>query len=102
MGKILLALALLVMSLGSALASPMPTCSTTGQALAWDSTNGFQCMNMTAPSSTVASLPTCNAGTAGALYLVTNALAPVALSVVVGGGLINVSVICNGTNWVVQ
>ena len=48
---------------------------------------------------TVATLPT--AGTAGRRAFVNNALTPVALSTVVGGGLLTVPVFDNGTNWIV-
>jgi hypothetical protein len=54
-----------------------------------------------APLTVVGSLPSCAAGTKGAIYMVTDALTPVALSTVVGGGAINVLVVCNGTNWIV-
>lgn len=50
----------------------------------------------------VASLPTCNAGLEGTHYGVNNALAPVALATVAGGGTVHVSVYCNGTNWIVN
>jgi hypothetical protein len=53
------------------------------------------------PSVTIASLPTCNAASAGNVYLVTNALTPVIGSSVVAGGAISVLVRCNGTNWLV-
>lgn len=51
--------------------------------------------------STVGTLPTCNGGSLGLRYTVTDALAPVALATVVGSGAIVVSVLCNGTNWIV-
>lgn len=54
-----------------------------------------------APLSVVGSLPTCATGTKGAIYMATDALTPVALSTVVGGGAVNVLVVCNGTNWIV-
>ena len=47
----------------------------------------------------VANLPA--AGTAGRRAYVTNALTPVALSTVVGGGVVVVPVFDNGTNWIV-
>jgi hypothetical protein len=47
----------------------------------------------------VANLPA--AGTAGRRAFVSNALAPVALSTVVGGGAITVPVYDNGTAWIV-
>jgi hypothetical protein len=53
------------------------------------------------PLTVVGSLPTCNAGTEGTLYGVTDALTPVALATAVGGGAIHTLVYCNGTNWIV-
>jgi hypothetical protein len=47
----------------------------------------------------VASLPA--AGTAGRRAYVTNALTPIALSAVVGGGAVTVPVFDNGTTWIV-
>ena len=51
------------------------------------------------PVYTVATLPA--AGTAGRRAFVSNALTPVALSAVVGGGAITVPVFDNGTSWIV-
>ena len=51
------------------------------------------------PVYTVATLPA--AGTAGRRAFVNNALAPVALSAVIGGGAITVPVFDNGTTWIV-
>lgn len=51
-------------------------------------------------SSVVASLPTCNAGAAGVMYLATDLLTPTALGIAVGGGAVIAPVVCNGTNWV--
>ena len=48
---------------------------------------------------TVATLPT--AGTAGRRAFVNNALTPVSLSAVVGGGALTVPVFDNGTTWIV-
>lgn len=53
-------------------------------------------------STTVASLPTCNAGSKGLMLLVTDALLPAALAIVAGSGAVVVSVVCNGTNFIVQ
>lgn len=53
------------------------------------------------PNATVVGLPVCNASRSGLVYLVTNALLPTVLSVVVGGGSVQVLVHCNGTSWVV-
>lgn len=53
--------------------------------------------------STVATMPVCNAAGEGILNrAVTDALAPVSLAIVTGGGAIHVHVYCNGTNWIVQ
>ena len=51
------------------------------------------------PVYTVATLPA--AGTVGRRAFVSNALTPVALSAVVGGGAITVPVYDNGTAWIV-
>lgn len=51
------------------------------------------------PVYTVATLPT--AGTKGRRAFVSNALTPVALSAVVGGGTLTVPVYDNGTSWIV-
>ena len=51
------------------------------------------------PVYTVATLPA--AGTAGRRAFVSNALTPVALSAVVGGGAVTVPVYDNGTSWMV-
>ena len=48
---------------------------------------------------TVATLPA--AGTAGRRAFVSNALTPVSLSAVVGGGALTVPVFDNGTTWIV-
>ena len=53
------------------------------------------------PLTVVGSLPTCNAGTEGTIYGVTDALTPVALATAVGGGAIHTLVYCNGTAWIV-
>lgn len=53
-------------------------------------------------ATTVAALPTCNAGTRGTILYVTNALTPVALATVVGGGAVVVPVFCNGAAWIVM
>ncbi len=53
------------------------------------------------PSTTVASLPTCNAGANGFIYTITDALAPTIAGIVVGGGAVTLMVHCNGTNWIV-
>jgi len=53
------------------------------------------------PQSTTAALPTCNAAATGKMYLVTDALTPVALASVAGGGAVKVLVFCNGSSWIV-
>lgn len=53
-------------------------------------------------TATVSTLPTCNAGAKGAMYLVTDSLLPAALATVSGGGAVVVGVMCNGTNWIVN
>lgn len=49
----------------------------------------------------VSALPTCNAGLEGARAGVTDALTPVALGTLTGGGAVHVPAYCNGTNWIV-
>lgn len=51
-------------------------------------------------ASVVGSLPTCNGGAQGLMYLATDLLTPTALGVAVGGGAVIAPVVCNGTNWV--
>ena len=51
------------------------------------------------PVYTVAALPA--AGTAGRRAFVSNALTPVVLSAVVGGGAVTVPVFDNGSSWIV-
>jgi hypothetical protein len=48
---------------------------------------------------TIASLPTCNAGNKGRLQAVTDANAPAYNATIAGGGAVSVPVYCNGTNW---
>lgn len=52
------------------------------------------------PSSTVALLPTCNAGSAGTIALVIDALTPVYLTALTGGGSAVAFAICTGIAWV--
>jgi len=54
------------------------------------------------PLSTVANLPTCNAGNEGLRWGVTDATAPTSLATVTGGSTVHVAVYCNNTNWIVQ
>lgn len=51
--------------------------------------------------STVAALPTCNAGSKGKEYMINDATVPAWNTTVVGGGAVVVIVFCNGSNWVV-
>ena len=52
-------------------------------------------------ATTVGSLGTCDAGASGQVKYVTDALLPVALATVGGGGAVKVPVFCNGTAWTV-
>lgn len=54
-----------------------------------------------APTTTIGALPTCSAATRGRIYIVTDALLPVALATVAAGGAVVVAVTCNATNWIV-
>lgn len=51
--------------------------------------------------STVAALPTCNAGNEGLLVGISDALAPTSLAAIVGGGAVHLIAYCNGTAWIV-
>jgi hypothetical protein len=90
-----------------AFAQAMPAVNTApsgcsgGQPLSWNG-SAWACSAPKLSSTTVTALPTCNSGAAGAQYLVTDALTPVALSAPVGGGAVPVSVICNGSTYIVQ
>lgn len=53
------------------------------------------------PIVTIANLPTCNAGSNGLIYQVTNALAPIVAALPIAGGLVTTLVHCNGTIFVV-
>lgn len=50
---------------------------------------------------TIGSLPSCTNGTKGQFYVVTDALLPALGAIIASGGVVNVGVVCNGTNWVV-
>jgi len=76
-------------------------CTTAGQVLSYNGTT-IICQAPSRPITTVSGLPTCNSGTQGVIYFVTDALAPVALSTVAGSGAVKIGVTCNGTNWIVQ
>jgi hypothetical protein len=51
---------------------------------------------------TVATLPACNAGQQGIMFMVNDATTPTALATVAGGGAVHVGVTCNGANWIVE
>lgn len=53
------------------------------------------------PTTTVGSLPTCNAAARGAMYIVTDSLLPASLVAIAAGGAVVAPVICNGTSWIV-
>lgn len=53
------------------------------------------------PTTTVGSLPTCNAAARGAMYIVTDSLLPASLVTIAAGGAVVAPVICNGTSWIV-
>ena len=76
-------------------------CTTAGQVLAFNG-SGIVCQAPSRPVTTVSGLPTCNSGTQGVIYFVTDALTPVALATVAGSGAVKIGVTCNGTNWIVQ
>lgn len=54
------------------------------------------------PTATVATLPSCSASLKGQMWLVTDALLPLLLGIISGGGAVTAGVTCNGTNWVVE
>jgi hypothetical protein len=69
-------------------------------ALTIDTSQNITCVGwLKFPVYTVSGLPA--AGTAGRRAFVNNALTPVALSAVVGGGALTVPVYDNGTTWIV-
>lgn len=76
-------------------------CTTAGQTMYYNGSS-LACGVTPLPATTVGSLPSCTSGTKGTIYLVTDALTPVALAGVTGGGAVVVSVLCNGTAWIVQ
>jgi hypothetical protein len=92
-------------------AGPVPAvntdmgCTTAGQVLQY-SGSALTCGAPTRPIATIGAggsqLPTCNSTTKGAMYIVTDALTPVAIATVVGGGAVSIGVTCNGANWIVQ
>jgi hypothetical protein len=80
-------------------------CTTAGQVVQYSGTV-LTCAAPTRPIATIGAggsqLPTCNSTTKGAMYIVTDALTPVAIATAVGGGAVSIGVTCNGTNWIVQ
>lgn len=78
-------------------------CTTSGQTITYNATtSSLVCQAPTRPSSTTAGLPTCNSTILGQEYIVTDALLPVALANIAGGGAVKIGVTCNGVNWIVQ
>lgn len=75
-------------------------CTTAGQMLLYNGSS-IVCAPPQLPVTTVSSLPTCNSAAKGVQYFVTDALTPVALANVTGGGAVQINVVCNGTAWVV-
>lgn len=65
-------------------------------------TTGFVCTTASRQVKTVATLPTCNSAARGVMYIVTDALTPIALAAVASGGSVVIGVTCNGVNWIVQ
>ena len=53
------------------------------------------------PTMTIGTLPSCNGGNRGRLFVVTDALTPVVLTAAIGGGAVTVKVFCNGSSWIV-
>jgi hypothetical protein len=76
-------------------------CTATGQGLVYNGAS-IICQAAQRPSVTVSGLPTCNAAAQGLMYMVTDALAPVALAAVASGGAVKIGVTCNGASWIVQ
>jgi hypothetical protein len=80
-------------------------CTIAGQAVQYNGST-LVCAPPTRPLATVGAgasqLPTCNSSTKGQMYMVTDALTPVAIATVVGNGAVSIGVTCNGTNWVVE
>jgi len=80
-------------------------CTIAGQVVQYNG-SALVCVPPTRPLATIGAggsqLPTCNSGTKGQMFMVTDALTPVAIATVVGGGAVSIGVTCNGANWVVQ
>lgn len=74
------------------------TCTQTGQsAILCD-----QAQTSQAQTTTVAGLPTCNSGSRGQSYIVTDSLTPIALATVVAGGAVVIRATCDGAAWKVM
>lgn len=76
-------------------------CAVAGQTVQYTG-SALGCVAPSRPTTVVNSLPTCNAGAQGQMYLVTDALLPVSLATVANGGAVKIGVLCNGTNWIVN
>lgn len=76
-------------------------CSLAGQAVVYNG-SALVCAAPQRPTATVATLPTCNSAARGTMYIVTDALAPVALAAVAAGGVVVIGATCNGAAWIVQ
>lgn len=77
-------------------------CTTANATIVYNGDNGMSCGSPSRPIVAVSGLPSCATATKGAMYLVTDALVPVALNTVAGSGAVVIGVTCNGTNWIVQ
>lgn len=68
----------------------------------FDPANGqiFNPTQMVVPRATVATIPACNNGNEGALYIVSDALLPAFGATLAGGGVVHILVVCNGSNWI--
>lgn len=100
-------LSFLALSSSALAAGPAPavnsdmSCTLTGQVVMYNG-SALVCSAPTRPTKTVSTLPTCNSGAAGAMYIVTDALTPVGLAAPTGGGAVVVGVTCNGSAYIVQ
>lgn len=90
-----------ITGIGTLTIGSIPTTLLTG-ALGNTQLTGVTLTGAKTSTTVVGSLPTCNGGTIGTSYVVTDALLPVALATVAGSGAIVVRVLCNGTIWIVD